>query len=77
MPAVQNRIPNFGHRSSLHWLSMAKAKNLMVLDNKKSYIAANKVGYDSSSQFSREFKRYFGKSPSELMRELRTAQKSG
>jgi AraC-like DNA-binding protein len=53
-------------------IRLTKAKNLMVLDNKKAYIAADEVGYDSSSQFSREFKRYFGKSPAALMRELRT-----
>jgi len=36
----------------------------------KAYIAADKVGYESSSQFSREFKRYFGQSPADMMREL-------
>ena len=36
-------------------------------------IAADQVGYESSSQFSREFKRYFGQSPAEMMRELRAA----
>jgi AraC-like DNA-binding protein len=54
-------------------IRLTKAKNLMLLDNKKAYIAADKVGYSSFSQFSREFKRYFGQSPAELMRELRTA----
>ena len=39
----------------------------------KAYIAADKVGYESSSQFNREFKRYFGQSPVEVMRELRAA----
>ncbi len=53
-------------------IRLTKARNLMVLDNKKAYIAADKVGYSSFSQFSREFKRYFGKSPAELRRELRT-----
>jgi len=52
---------------------LTKAKNLMVQQNIKAYIAADKVGYESSSQFSREFKRYFGQSPAEMMRELRAA----
>jgi len=52
---------------------LTKAKNLIVQENMKAYIAADKVGYESSSQFSREFKRYFGQSPAELMRELRAA----
>ncbi|RZB36630.1 MAG: hypothetical protein SRB2_01932 [Desulfobacteraceae bacterium Eth-SRB2] len=52
---------------------LTKAKNLMVQENIKAYIAADKVGYESSSQFSREFKRYFGQTPAEMMRELRAA----
>jgi AraC-like DNA-binding protein len=52
-------------------IRLTKARDLMVQENMKAYIAADKVGYESSSQFSREFKRYFGQSPGELMRELR------
>ena len=52
---------------------LTKARDLMVQENMKAYIAADKVGYESSSQFSREFKRYFGQSPAEMMRELRAA----
>ena len=52
---------------------LTKAKNLIVQENMKAYIAADKVGYESSSQFSREFKRYFGQSPADMMRELRAA----
>ncbi len=39
----------------------------------KAYIAADQEGYESASQFSREFKRYFEQSPTEMMRGLRTA----
>ena len=39
------------------------ARELMQQNQMKAYLAASKVGYDSVSQFSREFKRYFGKSP--------------
>jgi AraC-like DNA-binding protein len=38
----------------------------------KACLAADKVGYESSSRFSREFKRYFGQSPAEMMREVRS-----
>ena len=52
---------------------LTKAKDFIVQENMKAYIAADKVGYESSSQFSREFKRYFGQSPAEMMREVRAA----
>jgi len=50
-----------------------RARDLMVQENMKAYIAADRVGYESSSQFSREFKRYFGQSPAEMTRELRAS----
>ncbi len=48
-----------------------KARDLMVQEEAKAYIAADKVGYESVSQFSREFKRYFGRNPAEIIRGLR------
>lgn len=54
-------------------IRLTRARDLIVQENMKAYIAADKVGYESSSQFSREFKRYFGRSPAEMMRELRAA----
>jgi AraC-like DNA-binding protein len=50
---------------------LTKARDLIVQENMKAYIAADRVGYESSSQFSREFKRYFGQSPAEMIREMR------
>lgn len=52
---------------------LTRARDLMVHENMKAYIAADMVGYESTSQFSREFKRYFGQSPAEMVRELRVA----
>jgi len=52
-------------------IRLTKAKDFMVQENMKAYIAADKVGYESPSQFSREFKRYFGQSPAELIKEMR------
>ncbi|SKA71269.1 transcriptional regulator, AraC family [Paucidesulfovibrio gracilis DSM 16080] len=54
-------------------IRLARAKDLMVQQNMKAYLAADQVGYESPSQFSREFKRYFGRSPAEIMRETRSA----
>ena len=42
-----------------------KAWMLMVQDGINASTAAGRVGYESPSQFSREFKRYFGRSPGE------------
>lgn len=52
-------------------IRLARARDLMVQRKMKAYIAADEVGYESPSQFSREFKRHFGQSPAEVMRELR------
>jgi AraC-like DNA-binding protein len=54
-------------------IRLNKAKDFIVQESMKAYIAADKVGYESSSQFSREFKRYFGQTPAEMMREQRVA----
>ena len=48
-----------------------KARMLMVQDSIHAGEAAHQVGYESASQFSREFKRFFGKSPSEEAARLR------
>jgi len=49
-----------------------KAREFILQEKMKAYVAADKVGYESTSQFSREFKRYFGQSPADIVRELRT-----
>ena len=51
---------------------LTKARDLIVRDGVKTYIAAGKVGYESTSQFSREFKRYFGQTPTTMSREMRS-----
>ncbi|MEM7395282.1 MAG: AraC family transcriptional regulator, partial [Verrucomicrobiota bacterium] len=54
-------------------LRLNKAKDLMLQSNMKAGAAAYEVGYESASQFSREFKRYFGASPAEMIRAARAA----
>lgn len=46
-------------------IRLHKARLLMAYDGMNASTAAAKVGYESPSQFSREFKRFFGKSPLE------------
>lgn len=45
-------------------IRLNKAKTMMSQDGMPANIAALKVGYESPTQFSREFKRYFGVPPS-------------
>ncbi|WP_024553954.1 AraC family transcriptional regulator [Franconibacter helveticus 513] len=48
-----------------------KARMLMLHDGMKASAAALRVGYESASQFSREFKRYFGVTPGEDVARMR------
>lgn len=48
-----------------------KARALIVNEGTGAAIAATSVGYESASQFSREFKRFFGASPIEEARRMR------
>lgn len=50
-----------------------KARELLLQERTKAYIAAERVGYESQSQFSREFKRYFGQGPADMLRDMREA----
>lgn len=43
-----------------------KAKSLLIEEGMRASDAARQVGYESVSQFNREFKRYFGASPRNL-----------
>jgi AraC-like DNA-binding protein len=53
-------------------LRLIEAKRYMVTEQKGAAEAAFHVGYESPSQFSREFKRYFGLSPTDVVREIRS-----
>jgi len=50
-----------------------QARLLMMQDGMNASTAAARVGYESASQFSREFKRLFGVSPVDEMRRMRAA----
>lgn len=49
-----------------------KARLLMAQNGLSAAAASGRVGYESSSQFSREFKRFFGRTPVEEARQMRT-----
>jgi len=55
--------------SSFHRLKKTRlnmARNILLQENLNANIVAKEVGYESESQFSREFKRYFAELPSSL-----------
>lgn len=53
------------------WLRLNEAKRLMVNQNYEAAQAAYKVGYESPSQFSREYSRLFGASPKRDVQSMR------
>jgi AraC-like DNA-binding protein len=44
---------------------------LILHDGLRAALAADRVGYESASQFSREFKRFFGNRPMEESKSIR------
>lgn len=57
----------------LKTIRLHKARMLMVHDGLGAAAAALRVGYESASQFSREFKRHFGGAPAEVAAQLRAS----
>lgn len=45
------------------WLRLSEARRLMLVENMDAATASFEVGYESPSQFSREYSRLFGNSP--------------
>ena len=54
-------------------LRLLEARRLMLAENSDAASAAYQVGYQSRSQFSREYSRLFGASPIKDIERLRTA----
>ena len=52
-------------------IRLDQARRLMALDGYNASTAARAVGYESPSQFSREFKRLFGVTPVEEVQQTR------
>lgn len=46
-------------------IRLNKARDLIMHEAERASVAAARVGYESASQFSREFKRFFGVTPTE------------
>ncbi|MEX0272509.1 helix-turn-helix transcriptional regulator [Leptolyngbyaceae cyanobacterium UHCC 1019] len=54
-------------------LKLLEARRLMLAENSDASNAAYRVGYESASQFSREYSRMFGALPIRDVEHLRTA----
>lgn len=52
-------------------IRLHKARMLMVQDGLTANAASGQVGYESASQFSREFKRFFGNTPADEAAKMR------
>lgn len=62
--------------SPLQYIKTARlhrARMLMIQEGQTAALAATNVGYESPSQFSREFKRFFGRSPADEARFMKEA----
>ncbi|WP_426201338.1 AraC family transcriptional regulator N-terminal domain-containing protein [Pseudomonas sp. TWP3-1] len=78
---VQMSAPTFHHHfrqltamSPLQyqkWLRLNEARRLMLVEHQDASTAAFKVGYESPSQFSREYSRLFGAAPKRDIEALR------
>ncbi len=44
-------------------LRLSEARRLLLIENMEARTVASSVGYESESQFSREYKRHFGQPP--------------
>ena len=57
----------------LKTIRLDKARMLMVQESIEASLAAERVGYDSPSQFSCEFKRIFGAPPADETQRVRAS----
>ncbi|MET0268605.1 MAG: AraC family transcriptional regulator, partial [Duganella sp.] len=68
VPAFHVHFKSVTHCSPIQYVKSARlhqARLLMARNDMTAQAACVQVGYESPSQFSREFKRFFGRSPSE------------
>jgi len=76
IPAFHVHFKTVAATSPIQYIKSVRlhqARLLMIRDDLTAAAAAIRVGYESASQFNREFKRFFGRSPGEEAREMRSA----
>lgn len=76
VPAFHKHFKSVTGTSPLQYIKSVRlnqARLLMIRDNITAAGAAFRVGYESPSQFNREFRRLFGRSPREEAKEMKAA----
>jgi len=76
VPTFHAHFKAFAKTSPIQYIKSVRlhqARLLMIRDDLTAAAAAARVGYESPSQFNREFKRLFGRSPGEEAKEMRAA----
>ncbi len=76
VPAFHAHFKAIARTSPIQYIKSVRlhqARLLMIRDNLTAAAASARVGYESASQFNREFKRQFGRSPGEEVREMKFA----
>jgi AraC-like DNA-binding protein len=76
IPTFHAHFRTVTHSSPMQYLKSVRlhqARLLMLREEKRASAACLDVGYESASQFSREFKRLFGRSPSEEVARLKSS----
>ncbi len=76
VPAFHVHFKAVTHTSPIQYIKSTRlhqARLLMIRDNLSAQAASASVGYESSSQFNREFKRLFGRTPGDEARDLKHA----
>lgn len=73
VPTFHTHFKNITHQSPMQYLKSVRlhqARILMVRQDKTAVAACHAVGYQSTSQFNREFKRLFGLPPAEEIKRM-------
>lgn len=76
VPAFHAHFKTVAATSPIQYIKSVRlhqARLMMIRDGITAAGAAARVGYESASQFNREFKRLFGRSPGNEVREMRSA----
>ena len=74
VPAFHANFRTVTQTSPIQYIKSTRlhqARLMMIRDGVTAAAAAGRVGYESASQFSREFKRLFGRTPVEEVRDMR------